>query len=160
MPDAPPSERRLSLRPFEDWVFAMLRIQSPVAREHLRQMLRFGVAGSVGACIDLSTLPLFVEVLGVPEMIAFICSSTLSVMFVFSFNKIVTFRRREVSGTGSQLLKFILVYGFAIALNATISSFFLWLGVHYFLSKVLAIGIGMVLNYTLSHTFIFAQSNA
>lgn len=144
------------LATMEEWVFRLLRIRSTVIQERARQFFRFAVAGSIGACIDLSTLPLIVEFTPVPKEIAFAISSTLSVTFVFFFNKFITFRRRQIKGTGKQLIKFVVVYGCAIALNAAISSGFLWLGFHYFVAKVLAIGIGMILNFILSRTFIFA----
>jgi len=120
----------------------------------LQRILKFCVTGGIGATIDLGSLRIMVHFFGVPPQIGVVISSLFSVIFVYISNKFFTFNDRA-SPYHTQIVKFALVYGFAIALNALMSNFFLWLGVQYLIAKCLAIGIGAVINYILSTTFIF-----
>lgn len=107
--------------------------------------------------IDLGTVTVLVERFGVDPRIAYIPSTGLAVVFVFLANKFFTFRNHEKS-YGSQLLKFAFVYGIAIISNLTVSYGLYWLGVHYLLSKVIAIGFGAIWNYAMSHAFVFKKT--
>jgi dolichol-phosphate mannosyltransferase len=137
--------------------FSVLRIRSPKTALHMKQGLKFAICGGLGATIDLSTLTIQVELLGIPEGIAFLPSTAFAVTFVFLANKYFTFKNRERQ-YGSQMLKFIMVYGVAVASNLTISYVLLWLGVHYLLARISAIGVGAVWNYAMSHGFVFKKS--
>lgn len=125
-------------------------------RPLLKKMVKFAMTGGVAAVIDLGGLQVMVRYLSVPEEVAVVLSSLISVIFVFIFNKFFTFRDKS-SKYASQILKFALVYGFAIVLNGFVSNIFLWLGFHYLIAKVIAIGIGAVINFVLSHVFVFRQ---
>lgn len=125
-------------------------------RPLLKKMVKFAMTGGVAAIIDLGGLQIMVRYLSVPAEVAVILSSLISVIFVFIFNKFFTFRDKSARYV-SQIIKFALVYGFAIILNGFVSNIFLWLGFHYLLAKVIAIGIGAVINFVLSHVFVFRQ---
>lgn len=107
--------------------------------------------------IDLGSTVLLVERFSVDPRIAYIPSTALAVIFVFLANKFFTFRNREKQ-YGSQLLKFAFVYGVAVVSNLTISYTLYWIGLHYLLSKIIAIGIGAVWNYAMSHAFVFKKT--
>jgi len=49
------------------------------------------------------------------------------------------------------------VYGVSIMANAAVSNVLLWFGLHYLLAKIIAVGIGALWNYALSHGFIFKK---
>lgn len=132
-------------------------LKDPSVRRHFFQGMKFAMVGALGATIDLSSLTFFVEVLEIHPGIAFTPSTFLAVLFVFLANKHFTFQNFE-RRYGSQAMKFAMVYGAAICLNIGLSNLLLFLGLHYFLSKVLAIGTIAVWNYTLSHWFIFRKS--
>lgn len=131
-------------------------LHHPLIRTHVSQMWRFVVCGGVGASIDLGTATALVELFDVPAHIAYIPSTFLAVAFVFTANKFFTFRNRE-RDVGWQVLKFAFVYGTAIASNLAISWTLLWLGLHYLLAKSIAIGIGALWNYSMSHGFVFRK---
>ncbi|MDO8648461.1 MAG: GtrA family protein [Candidatus Peregrinibacteria bacterium] len=130
--------------------------KSEFIRRHLKQGMKFAIAGGAGSIIDLSTLTLFVELFNMPKWLAGIPSTLLAVIVVFLLNKHFTFQDRE-KNYAHQAFKFALVYGAAILFNILCYNFFLWLQIHYILSKVLAIGIGAVWNYSLSHGFVFKK---
>jgi putative flippase GtrA len=130
--------------------------QHPNVQRHLSQLVKFALCGGIGATIDLSTLTFFVEVLGVNPHLGFAISTLLAVIFVFLANKHFTFKNHEKKYV-SQACKFAIVYGIAIALNISLSSFLYWVGLHYLLSKVVAIGTIAIWNYALSHGFVFKK---
>lgn len=128
----------------------------PFLRKHLSQGLKFAVCGSIGACIDLGSLTVFVEVFGLNPNRAFVFSTFLAVIFVFLANKHFTFQNHE-RAYGRQALKFALVYGASFVFNISLSSLFYWWGLYYLLAKVLAIGTVSLWNYSLSHGFVFKK---
>ncbi|OGJ56346.1 hypothetical protein A3D88_01655 [Candidatus Peribacteria bacterium RIFCSPHIGHO2_02_FULL_52_16] len=130
----------------------------PFVRTHLPQGMKFVVAGGMGSLIDLSSLTFFVESLALDPRFAFVLSSCLGASFVFVVNKFITFGNREKK-LAHQLFKFTMVYGVAIALNAVLSNALFWIGLPYLLSKILAIGVIAIWNYSLSHGFIFKKKD-
>ncbi len=113
------------------------------------------MCGGTGFVLDLSSLALLVESLHVDPRIAVILSSCVGAGFVFLANKFFTFKNREPAGR--QFLRFALVYGLSIVLNALLSNALLWMGVQYLLAKIIAIGFGTIWNYLFSHAFIFRK---
>lgn len=132
-------------------------IHHPRIKKHIQQSWKFAVTGGTGAVVDLGTLTLLVERFDVSEYIAPVFSTFLAITVVFIGNKFFTFRNRS-KAYGNQLLKFGLVYGIAIASNLCITWVLIHLGVHYFLARCIAIGIGMVWNYSMSHAFVFKKT--
>lgn len=131
-------------------------LQHPFVRKHISQGLKFVLCGGCGMIVDLTSLHIFVHYLSVEPKYAVVFSSMLGALFVFFANKFFTFKNREKK-YGSQFFKFALVYGTAIASNVAISWLLLYFGLHYLLAKFIAIGIGALWNYTLSHSFIFRK---
>ena len=129
-------------------------LSHPLLRKHLSQGLRFALCGVVGSSIDLATLTLLVEFFKMNPNISFALSSLFAVIFVFLANKYFTFQNHE-GRCAHQAFKFAMVYGTAIIFNITISSLFLRVGFYYVLSKIIAIGVVAVWNYSLSHGFVF-----
>lgn len=138
----------------------MIRITLRFLRRYplLKKIVKFCITGGIAAVIDLGGLQIMVRYMSVPEEAAVVLSSLISVIFVFIFNKFFTFRDGS-KGYAKQITKFALVYGFAIVLNGVVSNFFLWLGFHYLIAKIFAIGIGAVINFVLSHLFVFNKQN-
>lgn len=130
-------------------------LHHPTVKKHGPQVVKFLVSGVCGATLDLSSQWIFVELLVIPELVAFVLSASIGAITVFFLNKFFTFKNYE--STGSQFFKFAIVYAPAIVLNFILSSFFFWLGAPHQIAKALAIGIGAVLNYLFSHFFIFRK---
>lgn len=126
-------------------------------RKHVSQGLKFAICGGLGAGIDLGSLTVFVEILDLSPHVGYVFSTLIAVSIVFVGNKFFTFRNHEKKYV-SQILKFALVYGCAVAFNIGLSSLFFVSGIHYVVSKIFAIGIVAVWNYSLSHGFIFKKS--
>lgn len=131
-------------------------LNHPFLKTHGNQLWKFIICGGTGFVLDMGSLNAMVEYGNVNAHIAGILSSFVGATFVFFVNKFFTFKNREKAG--SQVMKFVLVYGVSIVGNAAIYNLLLWIGLPYLWSKVVAIGIGAVWNYALSHGFIFKKN--
>lgn len=128
-----------------------------VSHSKRAQIVRFILTGGTGAGIEFLTLALLVEVFHVDRAIAGTVSLIPSVIYVFLMNKYFTFKNLEKKH-GSQVLKFLIVYGLAIVFNITLYNVLIWLHVFYPLAKAVAIGIVAFWNYILSQGFIFRRT--
>lgn len=127
----------------------------PLWLKHGNKFLRFVVCGGFGACIDFGMLTLLVHFLHWPEKYALLVSTGLAMVFVFFANRLFTFKAS--GNAGNQAAKFLAVYAVAAFLNYAVSLTFIYLGVHYLLSKALAIGIIMFFNYFSLNGFVFKK---
>jgi putative flippase GtrA len=132
-------------------------LKNDSVRTHASQLWKFVICGGLGFILDLSSLTVFVEQFGIDARVAVILSSLVGAAFVFVANKFFTFRNRE-KRYGSQAFKFFMVYGVSIISNALISNLLLWLGMYYLLAKIIAVGVGAMWNYALSHGFVFKKA--
>lgn len=132
-------------------------LRHPAIRSHGPKFIKFAVVGSIGAVVDLGGLHLLVSRVGISEYVAPMLSVIASTATVFTLNKLFTFKSQ--GNAVGELLRFAVVYGIAIVSNAGITAFFIWAGVHYLIAKCLAIGIGMLWNYGMSHAFVFKKKD-
>lgn len=131
-------------------------LRHPLVKTHGPQIGKFVISGGCGASIDLTSQWFLVDHLGVPALQGFVLSACSGAFFVFVFNKFITFRSHG-EPVSRQLMKFTAVYVPAIALNFLLSSLFYWLGAPHKIAKTFAIGIGAVINYCMSSSFIFRR---
>lgn len=149
-------------------------LRHPRVKRHARQLSRFIVCGLTGAAIEFSIIFVLVEHVHLDPRVAYIPSGMLTIIFVFFFNKYVTFGNREKDHLG-QTMRFIMVYSAAFALNYTIATgaysfglfalrgyrgsspelFAIGMRLLPYLAKAFAIGITAVWNYCFSHAFVF-----
>lgn len=128
----------------------------PLWKKHGMKFLRFAVCGGFGACIDFGTLHVLVGIQGWEEKYALLVSTGFAMVFVFIANRFFTFRVKGGKAS-TQLAKFLSVYLIAAALNYCFSLFFIWIGLHYFIAKALAIGMVMFFNYFSLNGYVFKQ---
>lgn len=144
----------------------------PRVRLHIRQMSRFIVCGLLGAVMEFSLIYLLVGRLAITPVVAYIFTGGIPSVFVFLFNRHVTFGATGGS-TKQQTKRFVIVYMVTFVLNYFLSTFFYLFGLHVVLplpalqkyaftplhityaAKVIAIAVTAVLNYSFSHVFIF-----
>ncbi len=135
-------------------LFTLQRLQ-----RHLPQGAKFIVCGVTGLVTEVFfLLPFLIEYIGISEKKAGFLSGFVMLIFVFFFNKYITFKNRE-QGFGKQTMKFLIVYSFAFIFNYAIyiAGLHILGEDHYQVSKIIAIGIVAVWNYTCSHLFVFRQ---
>jgi dolichol-phosphate mannosyltransferase len=151
-------ESNLGFHEIFEAFFSVIRVRSKNFYLHAVQASKFIVCGASGAAIDLGSLYLFVEKVGMNPNIAFVPSTMIAATFVFLFNKYITFGRHEHSFM-RQLWRFLAVYTAALLLNVSLAIALHWMGLYYIGAKAIAIGIVAVMNYVLSHSFIFASND-
>lgn len=154
-------------------------VRSPRVRKHAKQASKFIVCGLTGAAIEFSIIFVLVEMLFMDPRVAYIPSGLITVVFVFFFNKYVTFGNTERDHLG-QTLRFAMVYGAAFVLNYLLASGVYSAGLALVLSrraatpdayqlsmrllpyaaKAFAIAVVAVWNYCFSHAFIFKARKA
>lgn len=126
-------------------------------RRHASQGMKFILVGGTAAMIELLAVTYLVEVLNVQEKLAGGLSLIPSVLFVFLANKYFTFAAGR-SRDPREVPRFIVVYGFAIAMNYLLYYAFVHMQFDYRVAKALAIAIIAVWNYLMSHSFIFKKA--
>jgi putative flippase GtrA len=154
-------------------------IRSPRVRKHASQASKFIVCGLTGAAIEFGIIFILVERLHMDPRVAYIPSGLITVVFVFFFNKYVTFGNTESDHLG-QTLRFAMVYGAAFVLNYLLASGLYSAGLYMlraqratapeayqygarvlpYAAKAFAIGVVAVWNYCFSHAFIFKPRKA
>ena len=160
-------------------VFALLPVPlasmaalSPRSPSHARQGASFAVCGALGALIEFTILRILIGHYDISPVIAYIPSAAVPAVFVFFFNKFVTFGAR--GGAIGQSGRFIVVYASTFCFNYALSSTLFLFGSTVFaglvlgpvvlttdrvayLAKAAAIGVTAVINYLLSHLFIYKR---
>ena len=148
-------------------------LSNPRVRLHFKQATKFAISGLLGATMEFSILAVLVGYLDITPFIAYIFSAGIPGIFVFFFNKYVTFGSHE-DRTKDQTIRFLMVYSVAFLLNYGFSALFYALGYYFFLdyvfpgftlehdyiaygAKALSIGVTAFWNYIFSHLFIFRK---
>ena len=124
--------------------------------------------------MEFTILAVLVGHYQISPFIAYLFSAGIPAVFVFFFNKYVTFGSVGEK-TKDQTMRFIAVYAAAFVLNYALSSTLYTAGSHFLLgvtylgyafqhdhvaygSKAIAIGITAIWNYFFSHYFIFRKT--
>lgn len=121
---------------------------------HLRQGSWFIVCGATGVVVDLAVLTLCVELLQLIPEVGYVISTVITGAYVFLFNRHFTFRKIG-AGARQQAQRFAVTYVLTAIVHLGIAMGLYWLGMQYVVSKILATIATAVLNYALSHWFIF-----
>lgn len=149
-------------------------LNNPRARQHANQAFKFIICGLTGAIFEFSIIYFLVEHVKLDPRVAYIPSGLITIVFVFFFNKYITFGNRDGDHLG-QTMRFAMVYAAAFVLNYLIASGAYSVGLIFlrgqraaspslydsgirllpYGAKAFAIGITAVWNYCFSHAFVF-----
>jgi putative flippase GtrA len=119
------------------------------------QMVKFVISGLISAVLEIGLLIGFVDILKVEYLKANVLVFAIGGPINFIMNKYWVFEKGALKGL-YQVAGFVTL---ALA-NLGFNQFMLWVFVEYFLidykiSKILAIGLGVVLNFVIKKYFIF-----
>ena len=121
------------------------------------QLFRFVVSGGISAILEIGLLVAFVDGLGLDYLKANIFVFVIGGPINFLMNKYWVFEKGSLKG-------YVQIVGFIslALLNLVLNQFLLWLFVEYFfidyrISKVLAIGLGVLLNFLVKKYLIFEK---
>jgi putative flippase GtrA len=121
----------------------------------LLKILKFGVVGMSGMIIDFSFTYLCKEILKIHKYISNAIGFTLAASWNYLFNRIWTFESHNPD-IGFEFTRFFIVSLIGLGIN----TFILWLLVskfkmHFYLSKLFAIGVVMVWNFVVNWLVTF-----
>ena len=129
----------------------------------LIRFIKFGIVGGSGIFVDMGLLLFLTEVAGIFYILSGILAFTLAVINNFIWNDLWTWSDRRESGIKAYLLKlfkFFLVSSLAGAIKISILWFLTdFYNVHYLLSNLIGIAVGMVLNYSINNFWTFKHQN-
>jgi len=89
-------------------------------RTEIRRFLKFGVVGTVGACVDFSILNLGIQVFGLDKWVANTFSFSVAVASNFVWNRLWTFPESRMAHLWSQLSQFFVVSVFGYGINQAV----------------------------------------
>ncbi len=133
-----------------------------------REVVRFGLVGVVNTGIDLGIF-FVLQLGGTPVILANLISTSAGLAFSFLANRVFTFSRRTSARAGRQLLLFVLCTGVGLwvvqplvilgvdRLLLPYAALGAWL---ILISKCIAIGFGLVWNWTLYNKVVFRTRRA
>jgi putative flippase GtrA len=130
-------------------------LQQLLAREVVRDFLRFAAVGAVATAVHYAVLIGLTEIFGVHPVLGTACGALTGGVVSYTLNRIYTFAARPAYMRG--LVKFIIVISIGAALNAAIVAFFMWLGLWYLFAQFIATGIVLIWNFAVSRVVVFRE---
>jgi putative flippase GtrA len=134
-----------------------------VLRRLWREMVGFGLVGTVGVTCDFAAFNFVLLVLHGPHVLASVSGTVLGTIVSYIGNKFWVFRKRDQRQSAAELLLFVLVSGIAIGLTALCVYFNdTVLGNHSALSANIAQfifgqGLGTVFRFWGCHRWVFPE---
>jgi len=130
----------------------------PYKKKVVREFIKFGIVGISGTIINLATLYLLTERLGIYYLISAVVSFLVAMTSNFVLNKIWTVKESMKLKIGEKYLKFSIISLCALGVNL----FFLYLfteflKIYYLISQVLAIGIAFLVNFVGNKIWTFNE---
>lgn len=115
---------------------------------------KFAIVGISGIVVNQGLLTLLVET-GLGIEIAGIIAIEISIITNFFLNNYWTWNQKGKPGFLKRLLKYHLVTAVSGGINYVILLLLTSYGLHYFISNLIGIGIGTVINFFLNHFWTF-----
>ncbi|HEY4489351.1 MAG TPA: GtrA family protein [Candidatus Paceibacterota bacterium] len=120
------------------------------------KILRFFIAGTTSAVVNLSLLYLCVEYLHLHYIIAAICSYLGSLAFGFTLQKFWSFQDHRLNCIHFQLVEYVAVTVFNMSLNTGLMYLFVGvLGLWYILAQIISAALLAIISYSAYNGFIF-----
>jgi len=142
-----------------------LRAFAQENRTEILRFLKFGIVGTIGACVDFGILNLGIQILGLEKWLANTFSFSAAVLSNFVWNRLWTFPESRVRPVWSQLGQFLLVslvgYGInqAVFLSLDHYLFAPWDIWGYNLAKAIAILIVLFWNFAANRLWTYGEIN-
>ena len=124
----------------------------------IKAFLLFGFVGLTTAGVNIGTLAVLLETFNIEYRISSSVSYIIGVLFHFSMNKLITFNKRSMSGTGQQALKYLVLVlvNYMITLLLVVCSVETFHLTPYY-GVAFSMGVTMITGYTISRFWIFKK---
>ena len=122
------------------------------------QVFRYLVSGSISFLVDFSVLVVLTDYLKMHYLVSAIFGFLAGLVTVYILNKFWVFSDRKFKSASREFAVFFMITMAALGITEVV----LWIatdliGVHYALSKIIAVGISMVFNFFMRKHFVFSQ---
>jgi putative flippase GtrA len=137
----------------------LIRINEFVATNPrvIRQFVKFAIVGAIGTCVDVATLVLLKEVLGLNVYVANFFSFSLAVINNYTWNSHWTFADQEKEHR-RQIVQFVIISVVGLLLSEMLLYVFHDIAnLHYLLAKVLGILIVLFWNFFANRFWTFKE---
>jgi putative flippase GtrA len=128
-------------------------LQQLLAREVVRDFLRFATVGAVATAAHYAVMIVLTELGGMDPVVATVCGFAVGAVVSYTLNRRYTFAVRPAYMRG--FLKFAIVIGIGAVLNAAIVAFFIEFGLHYMIAQVIATGVVLIWNFAGARLIVF-----
>lgn len=128
-------------------------LQQLLAREVVRDFLRFATVGAVATAAHYAVLIALVQFGGVDPVTATVCGFAVGAVVSYTLNRRYTFAVRPAYMRG--FLKFAIVIGIGAVLNAAIVALFIRVGLHYMVAQVIATLVVLIWNFAGARLIVF-----
>ncbi len=127
-------------------------------RLNIKQLIRFGVVGTVVFLVDYFVLWLFTEIFGIWYLASSVCAFVISLIVNYCLSMKYVFMIRQDKQKAYQFIAFSVMSGIGLIVN----TFLLWIlvdlaEIHYLISKLFVTVIVLVYNY-ISRKIYFEKS--
>lgn len=128
-------------------------LQQLLAREVVRDFLRFATVGAVATVAHYAVMIALVQFGGVDPVVATVCGFAVGAVVSYTLNRRYTFAVRPAYMRG--FVKFAIVIGIGAVLNAAIVAFFIRVGLHYMVAQVIATLVVLIWNFAGARLIVF-----
>lgn len=123
----------------------------------VRQFAKFAIVGAIGTCVDVGTLVILKEIVGLNVYVANFFSFSLAVVNNYTLNSLWTFADQEKEHR-RQIVQFIAVSVIGLGLSEILLYFFHdMLGLYYLLAKCLGVLIVLFWNFFANRFWTFKE---
>ncbi len=126
------------------------------------RFLKFAIVGAIGMVVDLTTMTIAHEWLGLPLTLAVAVGFTVAVVSNFTWNRLWTFPESRQRAISSQLLQFFIINAIGLGINEVVVAAlhplfgrFLQDPPAYIAAKIVAIGIVLFWNYFVNRRWTY-----
>jgi dolichol-phosphate mannosyltransferase len=121
-------------------------------------MVKFGAVGGSGVLVNMALLYMLAEAGGINHVVAAALATEAAILWNFTLNDRWTFSDAETAVPLQwRALRYNSVALFGLAISVcTLAGLTYWLGLHYLVANLFAIGAGTLWNYTGSSFFTWA----
>ncbi|MGN7205832.1 GtrA family protein [Pedobacter sp. SAFR-022] len=135
------------------WSLSYLESRLPF---RLLSLIKFGFTGMSGLVIDFSVTWLLKDELHLNKFLANAAGFTMAVISNYIINRLWTFSERERTKVSRQFASFLMVSLVGLLLNSGFVYLFNeQLGLHFYLSKAIAIILVFFWNFSANYFFVF-----
>ena len=118
---------------------------------------KFSLVGISGIFVNQGCLTFLVSVLEFDIAVAGIIAIELSILSNFFLNNFWTWKEKRESTFITRLIKYHMVTFISGGVNYFILLILTSMGLHYFISNLIGIGFGTLVNFILNHFWTFKQ---